>query len=77
MHGQRISGAEQVGIDNNFTDFSKIAEAHGIKSFVVNTLNCLENIPLNLKEPIVLDVRINKEIVPPIFDRMEALGTVK
>lgn len=75
MHGQRISGAEKVGIDNLFTDFSKIAEAHGVKSFIVNNLGCLQNIPLNLKEPILLDVRINPEVVPPIFDRMEALGS--
>ncbi len=62
-------------VENGFTDFSLIAKASGIRSFVIETNAKLEAIPLDLKECILMDVRIDKNIVPTILDRMKSLGT--
>lgn len=74
MHGQRIAGAKATGINNGFTDFSMIAQASGIKSYVINKVEDLINTPLDLDEVILLDVRIDKEIIPPILERMNSLN---
>jgi acetolactate synthase-1/2/3 large subunit len=52
----------------------------GIKGILIQSIEELEN--LNVKEliqdgPVILDVRIDKDEVPPIASRLKALGTLK
>ena len=52
----------------------------GITTRLINSLQDLKN--LNVKElmtngPVIFDVRIDKEEVPPINSRLKALGTLK
>ena len=79
-HGQKLGGGEPVGFELPKIDFVHYAESMGITSRLINTIDDLEN--LNVKElmidgPVILDVRIDKEEVPPIDTRLKALGTLK
>lgn len=77
MHGQRITGAKKVGFENGFTDFSQIAKASGLKSKVIETIADIKNVNLTITEPLLLDVRVDKEVVPPILGRLGVLGTLE
>ena len=73
MHGQRLAQAAPTGFQNHEYDYKSIAKASNMKSFIVNNYEDLKSIPLDLKEPILIDARINKEIQPPIKARIEQL----
>ncbi|MDH3610087.1 MAG: thiamine pyrophosphate-dependent enzyme, partial [Gammaproteobacteria bacterium] len=79
-HGQNLGGGEHVGFELPKIDFVQYAESMGITSRLINSIDDLEQ--LNVKElmengPVILDVRINKDEVPPINNRIKALGTLK
>ncbi len=79
-HGQNLGGGEPVGFELPKIDFVKYAESMGITARLINSIEDLEN--LNVKElmtegPVILDVRIDKDEVPPIDNRLKALGTLK
>lgn len=77
-HGQRLAGAEQVGIDIPQVDFRMLAESMGIPGFVIRTADDFDNLDLDAilmhEGPILLDVRVDKEEVPPIGLRIRTLG---
>jgi len=81
MHGQRLAGAEQIGFELPQVDFSKMAAAMGIPSHVINGPEDFDQLDfatiLRRKGPTLLDVRIDREEVPPMKVRMKTLGTVK
>jgi thiamine pyrophosphate-dependent acetolactate synthase large subunit-like protein len=55
-----------------------MAQAMGVKGFVVNTPQDLKNIDWHTLwsngEPALIDVRIDRDAVPPIKQRMKSLG---
>ena len=78
-HGQRLGHAEKIGYELPEIDFVAYAESMGITAHLINSAEELEQ--LNIKElisngPAILDVRIDKEEVPPINSRLKALGTI-
>ena len=79
-HGQNLGGGEHVGYELPKIDFVQYAESMGITGRLIRSIEDLEN--LNIKElmtkgPVILDVRIDKEEVPPISNRIKALGALK
>lgn len=78
-HGQRLGHAEPVGFELPKIDFVMHAESMGMAAHLINSAKDLEQ--LNIKDlisngPAILDVRIDKEEVPPIDSRLKALGTI-
>ena len=78
-HGQRLGHAEKVGFELPTVDFVKYANSMGMKALRIESAVDLVN--LNIKEllsdgPVILDVYIDKEEVPPINNRLKALGTL-
>ena len=77
-HGQRLGNAEQTGYELTEHDFSLIGEGLGIKSFKINCLSQLHM--LNWDEiyqdngPVILDVRVDPEEVPPLGNRIKVLA---
>ncbi|MDP3482827.1 MAG: thiamine pyrophosphate-binding protein [Sulfuricella sp.] len=80
-HGQRLAGAEQVGVDLPTVDFRLLAESMGIPGHVIRSAEDLERLDLDAilrnPGPTLLDVRIDGEEVPPMLLRMQTLGTLK
>jgi len=80
-HGQRLAGAEQVGVELPPVDFCLLAESMGIPGHVIRTAGDLDGLDLDAilrhPGPTVLDVRIDKEEVPPMGLRLKILGTAK
>ncbi|MEX1033474.1 MAG: thiamine pyrophosphate-binding protein [Cellvibrionaceae bacterium] len=76
-HGQRLTGAEQIAWKIPEVDFASVAKAMGAKALRVeraSDFEQLKNFDLhNLDGPILLDVIIDGEAVPPITKRTEAL----
>ncbi len=77
-HGQILGGAEQIGWQLPEIDFALMAKSMGIKGFVVRTVEDLQNVDwhglVKAREPALIDVRIDRDAVPPIKQRMKSLG---
>lgn len=77
-HGQRLGGAEQIGCDLPRVDFRRMAEAMGIRAYLIQTPQDLMslNIPAICQQnsPTLLDVRIDRNETPPIQRRLHALS---
>ncbi len=80
-HGQRLAGAEQVAFELPAIHFAQLAEEMGILSYRLSSYD--ELLKLNFADllsqdrPVLLDVLIDPEAVPPMQDRMQSLGTAK
>ncbi len=80
-HGQRLGKAEKVGFGLPEVDFAMMARAIGANAHIIQSPQDMAS--LDIKElckhpgPTVLDVRIDREEVPPLGMRMRSLGTVK
>jgi acetolactate synthase I/II/III large subunit len=74
MHGQRLSGAEVRGIDNGRIDIAKIAEASGVLAYSVTNMTQFEKIDLTQKRCVLIDILIDRDTVPPIFQRLASLN---
>lgn len=81
MHGQRMAGAEQVGYQLPQVDYRLMALAMGIPGHVIDSPSDLDDIDfdqmLSRKGPTMLDVRIDREEIPPMFQRLKSLGSIK
>ena len=76
MHGQRLGGGQCVGFDLPTIDFAAQAKAMGAQGIIVNTSKELMELDISqLKGPCVVDVRIDREEVPPMGDRMKAFSS--
>ncbi|MCV6606009.1 MAG: thiamine pyrophosphate-dependent enzyme, partial [Porticoccaceae bacterium] len=77
-HGQRLSGAEQIGADMPAANFATMARSLGADGYVVHSPQDL--LSIDVKKictqdlPTVLDIRIDKEEVPPIGLRIESIN---
>ncbi|WP_016957088.1 thiamine pyrophosphate-binding protein [Catenovulum agarivorans] len=76
--GQRMSQAESIGWELNMVNFAVLARAQGAKGLVIETPEQLEKLDLysifSGNKPMVLDVRIDPEEVPPMMDRVKSLN---
>ncbi len=76
-HGQKLTEAESVGFEIPPVDFTAFGKAMGVRSITINKpcdLAELKTIDFeNLKEPILLDVHIDIEAVPPIKRRTSSI----
>jgi acetolactate synthase-1/2/3 large subunit len=77
-HGQLLGGAEQIGWKLPEVDFALMATAMGVHGYTVRGPQDLHAIDWHglwrRGEPAVIDVRIDREAVPPIKQRMKSLG---
>lgn len=77
-HGQRMTGAEEIGFEIPKVDFSKMAEAMGARAYVIKEPEDFERIdPKVLFKkgcgPTLIDVRIDPEEIPPMGMRIKTL----
>lgn len=76
-HGQRLTGAEQIGTTLPKTDFAAFAKAMGADAYVIHSpqdLLALDGDAIcRRRGPTLLDVRIDPNEVPPIGSRAQTL----
>ena len=80
MHGQRLAGAEPIAYELTQVDFRKMAESMGIVAHVVDSPADFDKIDfpamLARKGPTLIDVRIDRDEVPPMILRLKTLGSL-
>jgi acetolactate synthase-1/2/3 large subunit len=80
MHGQRLAGAEPTAFELTPVDFRRMAESMGVAAHVVDSPADFEQIDFDAmlarKGPTLIDVRIDREEVPPMIMRLKTLGSV-
>ena len=80
MHGQRLAGAEPIAYELTHVDFRRMAESIGIPAHLIEAPADFDQIDfpamLARKGPTLLDVRIDREEVPPMILRLKTLGSV-
>ena len=77
-HGQRLAKAEPIGFELPAVNFVSLAKAMGARAFRISHLRDLyfrqRDILSKSNGPVVLDVQIDPEAVPPMAARVEVLG---
>jgi acetolactate synthase-1/2/3 large subunit len=80
MHGQRLAGAEPIAYELTQVDFKKMAEAMGIVAHVITSPADFDSIDFpamfTRAGPTLLDVRIDRDEVPPMILRLKTLGSL-
>jgi acetolactate synthase-1/2/3 large subunit len=80
MHGQRLAKAEPIAFELQKIDFTKQAESMGIPGYIIESPEDFNNIDfetlLAREGPAIIDVRIDKEEVPPMLTRLKTLGSI-
>jgi acetolactate synthase-1/2/3 large subunit len=78
MHGQRLGQQESIGWELNQVDYALMARAMGIDGLVIESsaqLDAIDYRSLFQKNgPTLLDVRIDRDEVPPMSDRIKGLA---
>jgi acetolactate synthase I/II/III large subunit len=81
MHGQRLAKAEPVGFELPQVDFAALAAAMGVPGHVVESPEDLQALDFDAmlarRGPTLIDVRIDRDEVPPMIQRLKALGALK
>jgi len=77
-HGQRLAGAEPVGFELPPVDFAAMARAMGARAFTIHEPGDLAEIDIGTlcshPGPSLLDVYIDREEIPPMRARVQALA---
>jgi acetolactate synthase-1/2/3 large subunit len=77
-HGQRLAGAEPIGYELPEVDYCAYAKALGAKGYVIGCPAALLDLDVEAlcrrPGPTLLDVRVDREEIPPMGVRVEALG---
>jgi len=80
-HGQRLAGAESVGFELPESDLAAMARALGAEGIVINSpedLAALDIIKLCTRAgPTLLDIRVDRDQIPPMASRIRMLGSVQ
>jgi acetolactate synthase-1/2/3 large subunit len=80
MHGQRLAGAEPIAYELSQVDFKKMAESMGIMAYAVDSPSDFDQIdfPAMFERPgpTLIDVRIDRDEVPPMILRLKTLGSL-
>ena len=78
MHGQRLGNQESIGWQLNSVNYAALAQAMGVDGIVIETpeeLDALDFTALFSKNgPTLIDVRIDRNEVPPMGDRIKGLA---
>lgn len=81
MHGQRLGNQESIGWELNKIDYAMQAKAMGVDGIVIESAAQLDAINIaelfNKEGPTLLDVRIDREEIPPMSDRVKGLADPK
>ncbi len=81
MHGQRLAKAEKTAFELQPVNFAKQAESLGIPGFIIRSPEDFDHIDFKqlctAQGPSILDVRIDREAVPPMKTRLKTLGTLQ
>ena len=76
-HGQKLSGAEEIGSSLPKVNFAKMARSMGITAYTIRSTQDLLELPretiTNSNAPALLDVHIDPNEVPPIDLRTNAI----
>lgn len=76
-HGQKLGGGEAIGTELPQVDFRRMAEAMGIRAYLIQTPQDLMNLNVSAicqqRSPTLLDVRIDQREIPPIGRRIQVL----
>ncbi|MFK8018334.1 MAG: thiamine pyrophosphate-binding protein [Pseudomonadales bacterium] len=76
-HGQLLGGAEELGWEIPAIDFAAMARACGANGFTISSSSDFDSIDLDElltgTKPTLLDVKIDKDEVPPMGERMKVL----
>jgi len=79
MHGQKLGGQESIGWELNQINYAAMAQAMGVEGIVIDAPAQLDD--LNWMElfsktgPTLLDIRIDRNEVPPMGDRVKGLAS--
>jgi acetolactate synthase-1/2/3 large subunit len=76
-HGQRLNQAQEIGVELPGVDYAAMARAVGVKGWLIETWEDFANIDKNeladLQGPVLLDIHIDSEEVPPMKSRIDVL----
>lgn len=76
--GQRMSQAESIGWELNSVNFAVLARSQGARGLVIDSPEQLEKLDLNAifsgDKPMLLDIRIDSDEIPPMMDRVKSLN---
>ena len=78
--GQKMGGGEQIAHTLTPVDFVAWGVSMGIPGYTIRSPQELDDLDVNeilaVEGPVILDVYVDSEEVPPIKNRLQALGTV-
>jgi acetolactate synthase-1/2/3 large subunit len=78
MHGQRLGQQESIGWELNSVNYAQMAQAMGVEGIVIESPSQLDELDyaalFSKNGPTLLDVRIDREEVPPMGDRIKGLA---
>ncbi|RYY76802.1 MAG: thiamine pyrophosphate-binding protein [Gammaproteobacteria bacterium] len=78
LHGQRLGNQESIGWELNSINYAALAQAMGIDGIVIETPTDLDELDFNSlfnkTGPTLVDVRIDRNEVPPMGDRVKSLA---
>ncbi|RYY04509.1 MAG: thiamine pyrophosphate-binding protein [Gammaproteobacteria bacterium] len=78
MHGQRLGNQESIGWELNTVNYAALAQAMGVDGIVIESPSELDALDFNAlfskKGPTLIDVRIDRNEVPPMGDRIKGLA---
>lgn len=78
MHGQRMGQQESIGWQLNTVNYAALAQAMGVDGIVIESpaeLDAIDfNALFNKNGPTLIDVRIDRNEVPPMGDRVKGLA---
>jgi len=78
MHGQRLGNQESIGWELNTINYAALAQAMGVDGIVVKSPAELDALDFNAlfgkTGPTLIDVRIDRDEVPPMGDRIKGLA---
>ena len=72
-HGQEMGTGEAIGFELPRINFCKVAEAMGAKAITVKTIEDFDKMQVNSEGPLLIDVHIDPDQLPPMGARMKVL----
>lgn len=80
-HGQRLAGAEAVGFELPQADLAAMARALGAEGIVIESPRDMDALDIGeicaRPGPTLLDVRVDRDEIPPMASRIRMLGSVQ
>jgi acetolactate synthase-1/2/3 large subunit len=80
-HGQRLAQAEPIAFELPEINYCDYAKAMGVPGYIIRSPQDFLNVDIEAicqrQGPTLLDIRIDREELPPMQVRMKALGTMQ